>query len=210
MFRNNALRRFLVMSFGIFIIGLGIALFKSSNLGTDPYTSGVMACGNLFKIEFAIIYWIANIVAFIIEFIWGRKMIGIGTIMNGTLVGVYIDLFLHLIKNSIGEPETLVMRFIFMVAGVIVLSFAASLYQTADLGISPYDSIAIIISNKFKINFFWARIITDSICVVISFVLGGITLGILGIGSFICALGMGPIVHFFNTKVSRKLCGYEN
>ena len=102
------------------------------------------------------------------------------------------------------------MRFIFMVAGVIVLSFAASLYQTADLGISPYDSIAIIISNKFKIKFFWARIITDSICVIISFALGGITLGILGIGSFICALGMGPIVHFFHTKVSRKLCGYKN
>lgn len=203
------LRRFIVMCFGIVSIGLGISLFKLSDLGTDPYTSFVMAFGNFVRLDFAIIYWIINIAAFAVEFTWGRKMIGIGTIFNWALVGVCVDLFIRLIKALIIIPTALFPRILLMCGGVLVLSFAASLYQTANLGISPYDSLAIIISNKFKIEFFWARIITDATCIVLSFILGGIGLGILGVGSIICALGMGPIVYFFNEKVSKKLCGYE-
>ena len=33
--------------------------------------------------------------------------------------------------------------------------------------------------------------------------------GIIGLGTLVCALGLGPFIQFFNVHISRKLCGYE-
>ena len=203
------LRRFFVTFIGITFIGMGVALFATSDLGTDPYTSFVMAFGTIFKLNFAIIYWLISLIIFLFEIFLDRRLVGIGTIMNWGLVGVYVDLFSYIIEISIGLPHSLIKRVIFMLSGVVILGFGASLYQTANLGISPYDSLAIIYANKTKWRYFWVRIISDASCVLVAFLLAGSKSGLIGIGSLVCALGIGPVVHFFNIKVSQRLCGYE-
>ena len=70
--------------------------------------------------------------------------------------------------------------------------------------IAPYDALSIILSRRqSKIPYFWCRIATDSICAIAAALLGGV----IGIGTLICALGLGPFITFFDRLISRKLCG---
>ena len=85
--------------------------------------------------------------------------------------------------------------------GVLVLSLACALYQTADLGIAPYDALSLTLAGKTRIRYFWCRILTDSICVVAAFALGGI----IGAGTLVCALGLGPFIQWFSLHIARPL-----
>ena len=83
------------------------------------------------------------------------------------------------------------------------------MYFTANMGVSTYDAIALIITDTWKIGQFrFVRIITDLTCVllgVILFFLSGQErsglLAIVGIGTFISAFMMGPMIDFFNRKL---------
>ena len=88
-----------------------------------------------------------------------------------------------------------------MAVGILVLSLASSLYQTSDVGIAPYDALSITISRKTGWQYFWCRILTDGTCVLIAWLLGGI----VGIGTLVCAFGLGPFVQFFSHHIARPL-----
>ena len=86
-----------------------------------------------------------------------------------------------------------------------------TLYMTADLGVSTYDAVAIVMSSKWKLGKFkYIRICTDLVCVVIGcvlFVAAGNSLSMIptiaGVGTIITAFFMGPLIDFFNVKFAR-------
>ena len=94
-------------------------------------------------------------------------------------------------------------KLLVMVAGVLILSFSCALYQTANLGIAPYDALSLVLSHRSKVKYFWCRIFTDSVCVAIAFFLGGL----IGLGTLVCALGLGPFITFFTKYAAEKLVG---
>ena len=93
-----------------------------------------------------------------------------------------------------------------MVIGVIICSLGVSMYQRPDVGVSPYDSLSLIMDKKLpKISYFWCRMSNDVICALVAYFVGGL----VGIGTVIAAFGLGPIVHFFNIYVTDKLLKTE-
>ena len=110
------------------------------------------------------------------------------------------------------EPSIFV-RAACLVAGVVVICFGSAFYMTADLGVSTYDAVALIIVNTWKKGKFqYVRIFTDIVCVILGaalFVLGGGKIcaipTIAGIGTIITAFFMGPLIEFFNVHVARPL-----
>ena len=85
--------------------------------------------------------------------------------------------------------------------------------MTADLGVSTYDAVALIIVNTWKKGKFqYVRIITDLVCVVLGcllFILSGGKISqiptIAGIGTIITAFFMGPLIEFFNVHIARPI-----
>ena len=96
---------------------------------------------------------------------------------------------------------TVTHRVILLVAGIVLMCLAAALYFTADLGVSVYDAISIIMSDKKIASFRICRISTDSICVIIGFSLKAS----IGIGTIITALFMGPLIQVFKTYIAEPL-----
>lgn len=200
------IRRFVVMVVGLLIMGLGIALFKISLMGNDPSTAMVMAIGDRINIDFSVVLIMTNTLWFVIELIFGRRYIGIGTFANWFGVGVLASLWIDWINSFFTVSQAFSVRVCIMLIGVLVLSLAASMYQTSDMGIAPYDVLSIILSEKTPLPYFWCRVLTDSICAVTAFLLGGL----IGLGTLVCALGLGPFIAFFNKSVSEKLCKGRN
>lgn len=196
------MRRIIGMILGNVILGIGIAIFRTSLLGNDPYSAMLMAGADRFKIAYSILMPIVNAVIFIIEISFGRHFIGAGTFVNwfllGTVAQFFIDKFavLQIAERGMG------IRLATVAVGVLVVSLGVSLYQSADLGIAPYDSLSIIISEHCPLPYFWCRLATDVVCTAVCFALGGI----VNVGTAVCAFGLGPFVHFFDRHISKKVC----
>lgn len=206
LFSGVSVRRFLVMLLGIVLIALGISIFKLSLMGNDPSSAMVMAIGDTIGTPFAPTLFVANCIWFVAEIIFGRKYIGIGSFANWFGVGIISSGFTKLINSVITLSPAFLPRLGVMLIGVVVLSLACSMYQTADVGIAPYDSLAIILEEKLKrVPYFWCRIAVDGLSALIAWLFGGI----VGLGTLVCAMGLGPFVTFFDKHISRKLCGVE-
>ena len=76
------------------------------------------------------------------------------------------------------------------------------MYQLSRQGVAPYDSVALIMVEKWpKISYFWHRISNDALCALICWLAGGI----VGLGTLVSAFGLGPVVRFFDTHFTSKL-----
>ncbi len=206
MLRKMTLRRSAVMLLGIVLLSFGIALFKLSRMGNDPSTAQVIAIADRAGVDFSVMMLAANCVWFLAELIWGRHMIGVGSFVNWAGVGPLASMFVRELEPLLQteEPGTLGVRLALMAAGVLIVSLGASMYQKADVGIAPYDSLALILDERLaKIPYFWCRIFTDGICALVAWALGGI----VGLGTLVCALGLGPFIAFFDRTVSGRLAG---
>ena len=198
-------RRLAVMSCGIVIMGLGVCLFRLSLMGNDPSSAMVMAIGSRVGRPFSVTLIAMNALWFLFELLFGRRLIGIGTLFNWFGVGIFTDLWTQIITGLGVLPAGLGRRLAAMLLGVLVLSFSCALYQTADLGIAPYDAISIIMARRLPLPYFWCRILSDSVCAVIALALGGI----VGLGTLACALCLGPFIQFFTRMAAQKLCGCQ-
>ena len=129
-----------------------------------------------------------------------KHYIGIATFVNLFLTGYIVDFSKDLILRLLPSPSTAA-RILMLLFAVAVMCFASSLYMTSDLGVSVYDAIPIVISNKSRKPFRFCRIGCDLICVT-----AGALCGLLpGIGTLITAFFMGPLIEFFNVTFSRPL-----
>ena len=142
-----------------------------------------------------------NAVLLVFVVLLSKKLINLGTIANMVGVGYVCQFFTTLYDRYLPVPGSLPVKLCLMLLGVVLLSLSASLYFTSSLGVAPYDATGFILDERSKIPYKWCRVITDVICTAIGFAFGGP----VGIGTVVTAFFMGPVVTFFNTRVSEKL-----
>lgn len=201
-FKGIGWRRFAVMLAGNVFLGMGISIFKLSGMGTDPNSGMVMALADCVGIAYQHFLVLFNIGLFLVELAFGRYLIGAGTVVNACLLGYIVTFFYELWVKLWGTPGGFGPKIVLVCIGVVVISLGVSMYQTADAGVAPWDSLSLILTKRVpRISYFWHRIFTDVMAVIVSVIAGGV----VGIGTAVCALGLGPVVQFFNRMVSEKL-----
>jgi uncharacterized membrane protein YczE len=198
--------------FGVIICAISVGIFKIAALGVDPFQSFMAGLDALVPIDFGTLYVIANAVLLLFALIFDRHYIGIATFINLFLLG-YITQFTYEFLQKIIVDPSIPVRFAILVIGVVIICFGSAFYMTADLGVSTYDAVALIIVNTWKKGKFqYVRIITDIVCVILGcvlFLMAGGSIGqiptIAGIGTIITAFFMGPLIEFFNVHIARPI-----
>ncbi len=205
-------KRIMMCFFGVMCGAVSVGIFKLAAFGVDPFQSFMAGLDCLVPIGFGTLYMIANAVLLIFALIFDRHYIGIATFVNLFLLG-YVTQFSFWLLQKIFPAPSLLFRIICLIIGIVIICFGSSLYITADLGVSTYDAVALIIVNTWKKGKFrYVRIITDLICVATGvglFLLSGgkvseIT-AIAGIGTIITAFFMGPVIEFFSIYIARPM-----
>ncbi|HEX2939062.1 MAG TPA: hypothetical protein VHO66_09125 [Ruminiclostridium sp.] len=193
-------RRIIMTIFGVLISGFSVGMFNLSTFGMDPFQ--VLAHGIWMHtpISFGTFYMILNLLILVFIFFIDRRKIGLGTFINIFLLGYVVQFSSWQFETIIPNP-TIVIRIILLMIGIVILCFGASLYFIGDLGVSTYDAVALILSEKKVARFQYCRIGSDLICTIIGFALGAT----VGIGTVVTALFMGPVIAFFNDRVSKPL-----
>lgn len=191
-------KRIAMSFFGVIVTGFCIGAFQKANLGADPFTCFVTGIGSLFHSTYSTFYVIVTGALLVGVFFVEKHYIGIATVINLFFTGMAAD-FMRNILDGVFPAPAMTVRVVMMLLGIFGTCFAASVYFTADLGVSAYDAWSLIAANKYKLMpFRVCRIASDSICVFVG-LLCHVT---IGVGTVITALFMGPVVQWFNTNVS--------
>ena len=184
-------RRILMSLFGVVICAISVGFFKHAALGVDPFQSLMAGLDALIPLDFGILYVIV-------------------TFINLFLLGYITQFTMDLLAIILPDPALWV-RICCLVGAIVVICFGSAFYMTADMGVSTYDAVAIVISRKWKWGKFqYCRIGADLVCVIAGcavFLIAGGTWReiptIAGIGTIITAFFMGPLIEFFNVKIAR-------
>ena len=195
--------------FGVIICAISVGIFKIAALGVDPFQSLMSGLDKLIPIPFGTLYVIVNVILLSFSLIADRHYIGIATFINLFLLGYITQWTYEFLQTVIVNPSMLV-RLLCLLIAIVIICFGSALYMTADLGVSTYDAVALILVNKWHIGQFkYIRILTDVICVILGavlFLLGGGKVSaiptIIGAGTIITAFFMGPLIEVFNRKVA--------
>lgn len=199
-------KRILMSAFGVIICGISVGMFKHAALGVDPFQSLMSGLDAVIPIRFGTLYVIVNLILLLFALLLDRHKIGLATVINLFLLG-YIAEFSQGCCKTVFPEMGIAGRLILLSVAIVIMCLASSFYFTADLGVSTYDAVSLIWSERQKhIRFKYCRIICDSICVLCGALLckaGDVNvLGVVGIGTVITAFFMGPLIEFFNQKVA--------
>ena len=214
MINKQLVKRICMSLFGVIICAISVGIFKIAALGVDPFQSFMAGLDALVPIKFGTLYVITNVVLLTFALIFDRHYIGIATFINLFLLGYITQFTYEFLQTVIVDPAIWV-RVICLVVGVVIICFGSAFYMTADLGVSTYDAVALVMSNKWKLGKFqYIRIATDLVCVILGCVLFLLAGGsfkaiptIAGVGTIITAFFMGPLIEFFNVHCARPFLG---
>ena len=205
-------RRIFMSLAGVMLGAISVGIFKIAAMGVDPFQSLMSGLDALIPIPFGTLYVLVNLVLLIFSLVFDRKNIGIATFINLFLLGYVTEFSYNLFQTLLPNPD-MVVRSVCLVVGIVIICFGSALYMTADLGVSTYDAVAIVLSRKWKLGKFqYVRICCDLVCVALGvgiFLLSGGSLEavptIAGIGTVITAFFMGPLIELFNRTVARPM-----
>ena len=205
-------RRILMSLTGVLITAVSIGAFKLAAFGVDPFQSFMSGLDELTTIPFGTLYVIVNACLLTFGLLADRRNIGIATFINLFLLGYIVQLSYEALQMIFPEPSMLT-RWVSLIVGIIALCFGSSLYMTADLGVSTYDAIAVVLSGKWKLGKFqYVRICCDLVCVIVGvglFLLAGGAVAqiptIAGVGTVITAFFMGPLIAWFNKTIAEPM-----
>jgi uncharacterized protein len=197
---SEKVRRVIMTISGVLIAGFSVGMFNFSAFGMDPFQVLAHGIWRHTPLGFGTFYSILNLIMFVFIFIIDRRKIGLGTVINIFLLGYVVQFSSWLFEAWLPNP-TLILKILFLIIGIIIMCFGSSLYYTGDLGVSTYDAIALILSERKVARFQYCRITSDIICTILGYLLGATA----GIGTIITAFFMGPIITIFNRKVSVSL-----
>ena len=209
--RKFFIKRCIMMLSGILFISLCVGCYRLSGFGVDAFTCMNLGISGFIGMSFGTWQLIINIFILIIVFFNVRKCIGAGTIVNMVCVGYGADFICWLAADVMKIEMCMAFRIIALILGILFAGLGVAFYMVAEMGIAPYDSVALILQkiSKNRIPFSFARIGTDVTCVIIGItfclISGNNVWMIAGIGTIINAFFNGPLIQFFKTHISMPL-----
>ncbi len=189
--------------FGVFVLGFGSTICRIGQVGLDPCTSMNAGIAKEIHSTLGITMMTVQIIILAAVFVLDKNYIGWGTFINALCLGYCIDGFTAIFTTVFSLPEMpgMVMYVLCMIVGITFITLGVSLYFTGNLGLSPYDAVGKIFCDKTSLSYPICRILTDMLCVVIGLFLHGP----IGMGTVITAFFTGPLIQFWNKKVSEPL-----
>ena len=179
------LRKLLQVLLGTTLIGTGVALNFSSKLGLGPW--GVFHEG--ISLNTTLSFGSAIIATGVfVTFLWIplKQRPGIATFVDIFWIGTVADLVIGLDL----DPESLLLKWIFVFVGIICIGSGTAIYVGADMGSGPRDGVMVGLESKgFKIGM--ARNIIEVTALALGWLLGGT----VGLSSVVIAVSIGPVVQ---------------
>jgi len=189
-------RRLPQLLVGLVLYGWSMAMLIRSGLGLDPWDVFHQGLANHLPITFG---QVTILVGALVLLLWIplRQRPGIGTVLNVFVIGLAADAGLAAMPAVSGLPGQIAM----LLGGVVANGLAGALYVGARLGPGPRDGLWVALTQRTGHSIRVVRTVLEVTIVAIGWLLGGV----VGVGTVVYALAIGPIVQFFMPWVEVRL-----
>lgn len=179
-------RRLPQLAVGLVLYGVSLAMMVRGDLGLAPWDVLHSGLAGLVPLTLG---QVIVAVSFLLLLAWVplREVPGLATVANAVVVGLSADATLALLE----APQGWAARAALMVGGVLLCGFASALYIGAQLGRGPRDGLMTGLSRRTGLSLRLVRTGLEVSVVLLGLALGGV----LGLGTVLYALAIGPLTQ---------------
>ncbi|HEY7813110.1 MAG TPA: hypothetical protein VIC62_07720 [Nakamurella sp.] len=189
-------RRFTQLLAGLLLYGFTMGLMVRAVLGLDPWDVFHQGLTALVNRWLPLSYGaVITIVSGLVLLLWIplRQRPGVGTIANAAIIGFAVDVTLWLIP----PVDDLTVRIVLLVASVAGNALAGALYIGAGLGPGPRDGLMTGLVARGVGSVRVVRTVIEVTVLAIGWMFGGI----VGVGTVVYAVAIGPLLHVLLPKL---------
>ena len=189
-------RRLSQLMVGLVLYGWSMAMLLRSGLGLDPWDVFHQGLTNHVPLSFG---QVTIVVGALVLLLWIplRQRPGIGTVLNVFVIGLAADAGLAVIPAITELAGQVAM----LLGGVVANGLAGALYVGARLGPGPRDGLWVALTTCTGHSIRLVRTVLEVTIVAIGWLLGGV----VGIGTVVYAVAIGPLVQLFMPWVEVQL-----
>jgi len=196
---KNYLKRSMKLLFGLFLYAIGLQLSVHANIGLAPWDAFSIGVSYITGITYGNVSILTGIVIIIVVAGFLKEKIGLGTILNTILIGVFFDLIQSI--NLIPFMTNFFSGILMLLSGQVIVSLATYFYISSGMGSGPRDTLMVALIKLFpKVPIGVIRGSIEGTVLIVGFLLGAK----VGIGTVIAVFGIG-----FMLQITFKLLKFD-
>ncbi|MDQ4052719.1 MAG: hypothetical protein M3237_08455 [Actinomycetota bacterium] len=175
--------RLMLLVVGCVVLGAGVALLLSADLGSDGYSTLV----NGVSLALDISFWNANLIigVLFVGLAAARRVYpGLGTVVQVAVVGGTVSVLLEVVET----PDGLPLRILLLAAAFPVLAWGIAAYLGSHTGAGPTEAAALAWDPP--VPFKWSYSLVQGGGALVGWLLGAT----IGAGTIAVILLLGPLV----------------
>lgn len=189
--------RILRLIWGLILYAIGIVITINANIGYAPWDTFHIGLTKITGLSIGTISILVGIIIGIIVILLGEKL-GLGTILNMVLIGVFIDLLLA--TKLIPVNHNFMLGLAMVVVGLFIIAFGSYYYISSGFGAGPRDSLMVSLNRRTGLSIGVCRGTIELLAVFVGWRLGGM----IGVGTILSAFMIG-----FCIQLTFKLLRFE-
>ena len=189
MMKKGFIRDFLIMVLGAMTIGGGVVFIIYAGLGADAMTTLENGLYVTLNIPLSLSPLLANAFFLVLLFLLDKKRVSIGTVVCPFCITLGIEVFTLFIP----EVSSMVLRVVYMFAGIVVVALGIGIGAQSPTGSNPYDGFILAVSDRIHKPYNTMRPCFDAVVLIA----GVLLKGSWGIGTVLAITLTGVIGQFF-------------
>jgi len=193
---GRSFRRVTQLLVGLWLYGTAMAMFIRAELGLDPWDVFHYGVQQHIGLSFGTI---VVIVGGFVLLLWIplKQWPGLGTIANVFVIGIATDVMLAVLDT----PSELWLRWAFLLGGIVINGIGGAMYIGSQYGPGPRDGLMTGLAQRTGLSIRLVRTALEVSVLAIGWVLGGV----VGVGTVLYALLIGPAVQAFLPLLTVRL-----
>jgi uncharacterized membrane protein YczE len=181
-------RRLVQLFTGLVLYGVSMAMMLRAGLGLDPWDVFHLGVARHLPLSFGTVVIVVGALALLL-WIPLRQWPGLGTVANVVVIGLATDAALAVLS----APSALAARVALLLSGILLNGLAGALYIGSQFGPGPRDGLMTGLVRRTGLSFRLVRTSIELTVLLVGWLLGGV----VGVGTVLYALAIGPVVQLF-------------
>jgi len=167
------MRKPLIYTLALFILGMSIALIQNTNLGMAPWDALVRNFYEGMDIPYRILSPVLSVILISMAYLinWHKPEIKmIIPVLVSTVIGFSIDLALLFIPNV--SDLSFIWNYLYLISALILISFALNVIIYCGYVLPALEQFILSISNRLKVSFGKAKLLGELLAFIMVIIFG--------------------------------------
>lgn len=198
-------KRVLVYLFGFNFVVLGIALLITSGIGQSAWDGVNVGLSKVFPINVGQATIVSSVTLLTISYLLSKNIHVFFSFVTSLIQGVLVQAYLNIVGKFM-YLDNIYYQLILFFVGILLMAVGCAIYIQAKLPTNHVDKLMLSIADRFKLNLRTSKWITDSIAIILTFLL----VGKVEWGTFLIIVTLGPMIGFFASKFESPIEKFIN